>query len=263
MPYKSSSASTSLRVVSIGKPVLSIDRDRALPGEHVVFTVKPPSGEEEYWAFTTVEVQIRGTDGKWYTIGSGSFEPPTYDVSFEWEVPYSIHGNTPCKEWSFRAYSVDFDTSSDIVKLTVGYNTRIYGLSVSPSSVAPNKPVTVSGYLQYESSTGWVGLGGKSVAIYIDGTHVGSVTTGSDGSFSLSFRAPSTPGTYTIKAVFTGSYEYGGTEATAGLGVSTVPTPVFEIRPEHIVLGAGLLTLGLVGTYTILNWDKIIKFFKH
>ena len=263
MPYTSSYASTTLTVVSIGNPILSIDRDKALPGEYVTFTVRPPSGEEDYWAYTTVEVQIRGTDGSWYTIESGSIEPPTYEVSFTWEVPYSIHGNTPCTTWLFRAYSVDFGTVSDTVELTVGYRTRIYGLSVSPSSVAPNKSVTVSGYLQYETSTGWVGLGGQSIAIYIDNTYIGSTTTGSDGSFSLSFNAPSTPGTYTIKAVFTGTYEYGGTEAVVGLGVTTIPTPpTFEIKPEHIALGVGLLTVGLVGTYIALNWDRITRYFK-
>jgi len=65
-------------------------------------------------------------------------------------------------------------------------------------------PILHTGKLEYRDRDGvWKGLAGRTVTLYYNGTKIGDVTTGSDGSYSKSARI-TTPGTYTLKAVYAG-----------------------------------------------------------
>jgi len=93
-------------------------------------------------------------------------------------------------------------TTSNEITGAVAHPTR---LSISaPSTVKVGEPFNITGKLEYRDRDGvWKGLAGRTVTLYYNGTKIGDVTTGSDGSYSKSARI-TTPGTYTLKAVYAG-----------------------------------------------------------
>jgi len=115
-------------------------------------------------------------------------------------------------------------STSSIVSVTVKEKaptevpTEIINFTVSPATVNVGSPVTISGYLSTEESfwTQWMeyikyytGMGVKGaiqnapIKIYVNGTVVGTVRTGSDGKFTYTWT-PKTAGTFSVKAVFEG-----------------------------------------------------------
>jgi hypothetical protein len=135
--------------------------------------------------------------------------------------------------------------------------TKFTGISVSPSTIYPNQTVTVSGTLE-ELSTAvynqWVPAAGQTISYTLvnsSGTKItsGSVTTNSNGNFTITFTAPSTPGSYTLDIVFAGSSS--AYLAPAGLNISFGQTsaPTKLSTTDLAIIVGGLAALGGVAAY--------------
>ncbi len=99
--------------------------------------------------------------------------------------------------------------------------TRI-SVSASPSQVYPGQKVTISGQLQQMvGNNQWAGAPDQMVFI----SDYGWVKTDSNGNFSVTITAPSTPGTYTIEAKFYTTGYLWQSESSASFTVVQPPTP--------------------------------------
>jgi len=128
----------------------------------------------------------------------------------------------PCRTWDTYARA---DTlQSTIIRAAIAYATRI---SISaPDKVSPGQTFAISGKLEYQiDSATWAPASGRTVSLYYNGTLIGSVTTGTDGSYSKPDATITTPGTYTLKATFAGE-GFGLAPALALLGIGV------EVPPE-------------------------------
>jgi len=135
--------------------------------------------------------------------------------------------------------------------------TKFTGISVSPSTIYPNQTVTVSGTLEALSTAvynQWVAVAGQTISYTLvnsSGTKItsGSVTTNSNGNFTITFTAPSTPGSYTLDIVFAGSSS--AYLAPAGLHISFGQTsaPAKLSTTDLAIIVGGLAALGGVAAY--------------
>jgi len=135
--------------------------------------------------------------------------------------------------------------------------TKFTGISVSPSTIYPNQTVTVSGTLEALSTAvynQWVPVAGQTISYTLvnsSGTKItsGSVTTNSNGNFTITFTAPSTPGSYTLNIVFAGSSS--AYLAPAGLNISFGQTsaPTKLSTTDLAIIVGGLAALGGVAAY--------------
>jgi len=135
--------------------------------------------------------------------------------------------------------------------------TKFTGISVSPSTIYPNQTVTVSGTLEALSTAvynQWVPAAGQTISYTLvnsSGTKItsGSVTTNSNGNFTITFTAPSTPGSYTLDIVFAGSSS--AYLAPAGLNISFGQTsaPTKLSTTDLAIIVGGLAALGGVAAY--------------
>jgi len=135
--------------------------------------------------------------------------------------------------------------------------TKFTGISVSPSTIYPNQTVTVSGTLEALSTAvynQWVPVAGQTISYTLvnsSGTTItsGSVTTNSNGNFTITFTAPSTPGSYTLDISFAGSSS--AYLAPAGLNISFGQTsaPTKLSTTDLAIIVGGLAALGGVAAY--------------
>jgi len=135
--------------------------------------------------------------------------------------------------------------------------TKFTGISVSPSTIYPNQTVTVSGTMQQLSTAvynQWVAAANQTISYTLvnsSGTTItsGSVTTNSNGNFTITFTAPSTPGSYTLNIVFAGSSS--AYLAPAGLNISFGQTsaPTKLSTTDLAIIVGGLAALGGVAAY--------------
>jgi len=135
--------------------------------------------------------------------------------------------------------------------------TKFTGISVSPSTIYPNQTVTVSGTLEQLSTSTynqWVAAANQTISYTLvnsSGTTItsGSVTTNSNGNFTITFTAPSTPGSYTLNIVFAGSSS--AYLAPAGLNISFGQTsaPTKLSTTDLAIIVGGLAALGGVAAY--------------
>jgi len=135
--------------------------------------------------------------------------------------------------------------------------TKFTGISVSPSTIYPNQTVTVSGTLEQLSTAAynqWVPAANQTISYTLvnsSGTTItsGSVTTNSNGNFTITFTAPSTPGSYTLDIVFAGSSS--AYLAPAGLNISFGQTsaPTKLSTTDLAIIVGGLAALGGVAAY--------------
>jgi len=142
--------------------------------------------------------------------------------------------------------------------------TKFTGISVSPSTIYPNQTVTVSGTLEALSTAvynQWVPVAGQTISYTLvnsSGTKItsGSVTTNSNGNFTITFTAPSTPGSYTLDIVFAGSSS--AYLAPAGLNISFGQTsaPTKLSTTDLAIIVGGLAALGGVAAYEALKRKK-------
>jgi len=132
--------------------------------------------------------------------------------------------------------------------------TKFTGISVSPSTIYPNQTVTVSGTLEQLSTATynqWVPVAGQTISYTLvnsSGTKItsGSVTTNSNGNFTITFTAPSTPGSYTLDISFAGSSS--AYLAPAGLHISFGKTSALSKTNLAIIVG-GIAALGGIAAY--------------
>jgi len=135
--------------------------------------------------------------------------------------------------------------------------TKFTGISVSPSTIYPNQTVTVSGTLEALSTAvynQWVAAANQTISYTLvnsSGTKItsGSVTTNSNGNFTITFTAPSTPGSYTLNIVFAGSSS--AYLAPAGLNISfgQTSTPTKLSTTDLAIIVGGLAALGGIAAY--------------
>jgi len=135
--------------------------------------------------------------------------------------------------------------------------TKFTGISVSPSTIYPNQTVTVSGTMQQLSTAvynQWVAAANQTISYTLvnsSGTTItsGSVTTNSNGNFTITFTAPSTPGSYTLDIVFAGSSS--AYLAPAGLNISfgQTSTPTKLSTTDLAIIVGGLAALGGIAAY--------------
>jgi hypothetical protein len=135
--------------------------------------------------------------------------------------------------------------------------TKFTGISVSPSTIYPNQTVTVSGTLEALSTAvynQWVPVAGQTISYTLvnsSGTTItsGSVTTNSNGNFTITFTAPSTPGSYTLNIAFAGSSS--AYLAPAGLNISFGQTsaPTKLSTTDLAIIVGGLAALGGIAAY--------------
>jgi len=142
--------------------------------------------------------------------------------------------------------------------------TKFTGISVSPSTIYPNQTVTVSGTMQQLSTAvynQWVAAANQTISYTLvnsSGTTItsGSVTTNSNGNFTITFTAPSTPGSYTLDIVFAGSSS--AYLAPAGLNISfgQTSTPTKLSTTDLAILGGGIAVIGGLAAYEALKRKK-------
>jgi len=135
--------------------------------------------------------------------------------------------------------------------------TKFTGISVSPSTIYPNQTVTVSGTLEQLSTAvynQWVAAANQTISYTLvnsSGTKItsGSVTTNSNGNFTITFTAPSTPGSYTLDLVFAGSSS--AYLAPAGLHISFGQTsaPAKLSTTDLAIIVGGIAALGGIAAY--------------
>jgi len=87
----------------------------------------------------------------------------------------------------------------------------------APAEVYVNETFSITGRLT-RVDTG-EGIPDQTVELSYNDTSIGSVTTGSDGSYSATASIP-TAGTYTLKAYYPGTATYSSSMATTSVGVS-------------------------------------------
>jgi len=128
------------------------------------------------------------------TTGSnGSF-------SYNWTVPYSM----ACKKYLFYAVDESVDVSSSMQEMAVAYETRIR-ITSAPTAVVPGSPFQVSGVLEKkDSATTWSPVPSGIIDVYVDGAKIASITTGSDGTFTVTITI-TTSGSHIIRFVYAGT----------------------------------------------------------
>jgi hypothetical protein len=154
-----------------------------------------------------------------------------------------------CKHYLFLAVHPASGTSSAMQDRPVAFRTRI---SISaPDKVGAGSPFTVSGKLEYESSSGtYSPLAGRTVSIYYDTTKLADVTTASDGSYSATVSIGAT-GTFTLKAAYAG-------EGLLLPSFGTISIPVVGEIPGYVltIAGAAGVLAAVVAPIAITEWRK-------
>jgi len=154
---------------------------------------------------------------------------------------------------------------SNQVSGTILIPTKFTSISVSPSTIYPGQTVTVTGQLQQVStadSSQWTALASQTISYTLansSGSTItsGSATTNSDGDFTITFTAPSTPGSYTLDLVFAGSSS--AYLAPAGLHISfgsTTKSATKLSTTDLAILGGGIAVIGGLAAYEALKRKK-------
>lgn len=177
----------------------------------------------------------------------------TEDYKFDEAGTYSCHAE-------FTGDAKYEGSTSNTVTVTVAVPVYPTRLSISaPSSVAVDEVFTISGKLEYQKDTAWYPLAGRIVSLYYDSSIIGSVTTGSDGSYSKS-TSISAPGTYTLKAVFAGE-DLAFASALTVLGLPVIP-PELEPLAQYATYALSAIPVLAVGgaiAYNELVKAKVIR----
>jgi hypothetical protein len=179
------------------------------------------------------------------TTGSDGYAKTSFTIPFK--IDTSV---IPCGLVRFRAYDIEANVQTDPIDGKVAYPTRI--TISAPDQVNAGQSFTISGKLEFQDVDGaWKGLANRTVALYYNGTSLGTATTGSDGSYSKSVSIP-TSGTYTLKAVYAGE-GFGLAPAESILGI-TVGVPEFLWTAGALALAAApLIAVGGILAYSELS----------
>lgn len=132
---------------------------------------------------------------------------------------------------------------------TVEIQALVYAtyLTISaPSPVARDVPFTVSGKLVIYEGDLEIGLQNRSIGLSYNGISLGSVVTGSDGSYLASVSIP-TVGIYTLTASYAGEEMFAASSATKGVNVGARAPPLSTIVPIVAPVVAGIVLLKTAG----------------
>jgi hypothetical protein len=220
VPYKASSATLTITTVGVGFPYLTVNPDTVKWDQEVYHEARllddygyPVVGElvQFQWYY----------GGAWKTVCEVSTDSLGY-AKCRWKVPYSADGvKFPCNTFKVRAYAPAFGVASPEKTVKVYSETQMVA-GTNKTSYVPGEDVIVSGKLQEITPTGTAPLANMSVTItWWDGTKT-TVTTGSDGSFTATKKAPTTKGTYSITVEFAG--------AGGGLVLGLAVQPIQALR---------------------------------
>lgn len=171
----------------------------------------------------------------WIDLGQGAITDSSGKYSISWVVPWDLGplDKLPCRDWAFKTQINSSTVWSNGYNVFVSYQTRISNLNC-PTSAKAGEEFTVSGKLEYESSTGvWEGLGMKTVKVRYDGNAFGEELTSNlfpPGGFSITGKIPAA-GSYDIIVEFMGS---------------DFPAAARSIYIMPISTGARIVTYGLV-----------------
>jgi len=231
MPLLASQASRGVEVLGLVVTLGALPQN-VTPGTVVHFTGTVKSDGVGVVADVHVWHAASGTDvASHYSGSNGDFDVP-------WAVPWTVGSGAwqttlPCASHEFWAWTEGAEQSNRR-SMSVAYPTRIRDLTV-PDSVPPNIPFYVSGYLEYQTASGWTPLVNKRVDIRYNGSDFGYDITRDDGYFIKSSGIPTT-GSQTITAEFAGSTSLGTTSARLALpGLLPIAVP--------LIAGTALLVL--------------------
>lgn len=154
-------------------------------------------------------------------------------------------------------YATVGSVNSNQVSGVILIPTRFTGISVSPSTIYPGQTVTVTGQLQQvntANSTQWVALPNQTISYTLtssSGTTItsGSAKTDSNGNFTITFTAPSTPGSYTLRLVFAGSSTAYLAPAGLEIGFGQTSAPTKLSTTDLAIIVGGLAALGGLAAY--------------
>ena len=146
------------------------------------------------------------------------------------------------------SYYLDDYKSQDILLLTE-IETQLT-LSLDRTVVSPGATVTASGKLT-RKDTG-AGVGGQTIYLVLDSTTVKTTTTSSDGSYSMSFSAPSTAGTYKVHTEFRGATVSTVTLYAISYSESASVEPAYSPTSSQEITLTVLPTTPNIFTYIVL-----------
>jgi hypothetical protein len=245
VPYATSKATLTFTTVTARFPYLTVNPETAKWGQEVYHETRLL---DEYGNPLTAQlVQFQWYyGGAWRTVCEVSTDTQGY-ARCRWKVPYVtsvavgariVDVKFPCNTFSVRAYAPAYGVASAQKTVKVYSETQIVA-STGKTSYAPGEDVVVTGRLLEITATGTAPLANMNVTItWWDGTKTG-VTTGSDGGFSATRKAPAAKGTYTITVEFAG-FGFTYTPLTLGFGVGGRRNPSWLAL---VVASAGLLGL--------------------
>jgi hypothetical protein len=219
MPYNASYAKRSITVSTVTVTLTIVPAQPWMPGDSITL-IATVLKDGAAWSGATVMFRMY-FDGKSPIIGSKTTGSDG-KASIAYTIPWMADGVViPCKEIGFHAYEYSTGTLSSLVTGYVNYSTRIS--IFAPTTVAPAQVFTVTGRLEYESSSGvWSPLAGRSVTISYNGNTITSATTDANGDYYVDVSIP-VSGVYTLKASFTeGGYGTALAESRVRVGEQLV-----------------------------------------
>lgn len=183
---------------------------------------------------------------------------------------YTMHltssiGDTPQSAWKLyttdvypggRAYTDSNWSNYDMGFTTyVGNSPRDFTttLSVSPVTGTYGQTVTISATLTTPEGP----LAGKRVAVYLDGSSIGFLTTNAAGIGSGTYSLRQAAGSYDLKVAIAATYPYPATEQSTTLTVNKAPltaTPNDMTRPYGN--SNGEFTMSFSG---LMSWDTAVS----
>jgi hypothetical protein len=238
VPYASASDSKNVSVLGVTVRFDATSKD-VKPGDLTTFTgVVLIDSSPGVSRTVSIQIQVGGT---WTEIARVTTNP--YGAyTYTWTVPWTV-GTTklPCNSWSFRAVDVGSGTTSSSISITVRYPTSL-SVATDKNQYAPGDTVTVTVTLKYIDSDGTPKpLANQNVTVSAFGTSKTAGPTGSDGTATVTFTAPSTTGTYTITASYAG-----GTLAAARLTVLGGTAVQVALLAAPLLAGGALLVAAAV-----------------
>jgi len=204
-----------------------------------------------YPADVEVIIQKRTGAEPWTEVARVRTIPATGTYAYDWLIGYA----DACYDWEWRALEARTGISSTTIFVAGAHFTEL--TLTAPAEATPGESITVSGRLRYEDAPGvWVPISGASIPIYVDGVLKGTVTTGADGSYSLIITAPTTSGTYTIRATYAGTVP-GAAAAFAILGFQVGLPP--ELQPLVQYASYALAALPVLAVVGAVGYAELTK----
>jgi hypothetical protein len=232
MPYTSASATRPITVQSVVVS-LTVDNTKPKAGDTITFTGKVTSDTTPLPNRSVNLYLIHPTGSPYWIIASGTTDS-NGNFTASWTVPYKVTKDTttyyvPCTTWTFKLCDTWSGACSPDLRIPIAYPTAL-GITTDKDAYAPGQTINASAKLTYATDTGTFPLPNASIVFKLINTSTGAVvdtktaTTGSDGVATASFTAPSTAGSYQVRAEF-GGMGY-GLAATAPLAI--VPNYIYR-----------------------------------